>query len=353
MSAETSVRAPALEGAARRGVFHRIAAVANIAIALVLCLTPFTAVVVLGWIVRLMRREIVIEVARHSQPDGRRDVSRKAALMKMSTLQQLEVTARFPGWWKGFWDTIRSAFRAITAVSLAILPFGTILLLSWWAGWENSFNKGYEQAWVGPVLAAIGSALAVFTLVHLPMALAHHAAEQRVGAIWSLGLIRRLIGRVRWRYLMLTLATIFLSAPLFLIQILPTFIESIYPELATASPAEIEEFSLRYFGAATVYLVLFLFVLRRWAARLYARAALLHQSSELHFIHQVADTLDRPPAPARPAPGRTGGIITGVLMVAAWLAFVAALYVAQFANHAWWNWISFPLTGLPWIFRPL
>lgn len=353
MSTDTTLHAPAPEGAARRGVFHRIAAIVNITIVMVLCLTPFTAVVVLGWIIRLMRREIVIEVTRHSQLNGRRDVSRKTALMKMSTLPQLEATARFPGWWKGFWDTIRSAFKATVAVSLAVVPFGTILLLSWWAGWENSFNKGYEQAWVGPVLAAIGSALAVFTLVHLPMALAHHAAEQRVAAIWNLGLIRRLIGRVRWRYLMLTLATIVFAAPMFLFQILPTFIESIYPELATASPAEIEEFALRYYGAATVYLVLSLFVLRRWAARLYARAALLHQSNELHFIHQVADTLDRPPTPARPAPGRIGGIITGVLMVAGWLAFVAALYVAQFANHAWWNWINLPLIGLPWIFRPL
>ena len=55
----------------------------------------------------------------------------------------------------------------------------------------------------------------------------------------------------------------------------------------------------------------------------------------------------------RPAPGRIGGVIAGVLMFAGWLAFLSALYVAQFANHGWWNWISFPLTGLPWIFRPM
>jgi hypothetical protein len=325
----------------------------NVTIAVILCLTPFSAVVALGWIMRLMRREIVIEIGRHSQSDGHRDVSRKAALTRISALPQLANTVRFPGWWKGLWDTICSAFKAIFAVSLAILPFGTILLVSWWAGWENSFNKGYEQAWVGPVLALVGIALAMFTLVHLPMALAHHAAEQRVGAIWEVGLIRQLIGRVRWRYLMLTLVTVVLSGPIFLLQILPTFVENISPELSTASPAEIEAFVFRYYGAATLYLVLALFVLRRWAARLYTRAALLHRSNELQFIRQVTEELEQQEMPLRPAPGRFGGIIAGVLMLAAWLAFLASLYVAQFANYAWWNWISLPLTGLPWIFRPL
>ena len=353
MSTQTPVHALTPDGTAGRGIFRRLAAVLNVTIAVVLCLTPFTAVVVLGWIIRLMRREIVIEVGRHSQSNGSRDISRKAALVRISGLPQLASTVRFPGWWRGIWDTMRSAFKAVFAVSLAILPFGTILLLSWWAGWENSFNKGYEQAWVGPVLALTGISLAIFTLVHLPIALAHHAAEQRVGAIWEIGLIRQLIGRVRWRYLMLTLATVVLSGPMFLVQILPTFIENIDPELSTASPAEIEAFVFRYYGAATVYLVLALFVLRRWAARLYTRAALLHQSNRLQFIRQVAEQLDQPEMPMTPAPGRIGGVIAGVLMFAGWLAFLASLYVAQFANHGWWNWISFPLTGLPWIFRPL
>ena len=353
MSAETPVHALTPDGSAGRGVFRRLAAVLNITIAIVLCLTPFTAVVVLGWIIRLMRREMIIEIGRHSRSGASRDVSRKAALVKISALPQLVNTARFPGWWKGIWDTMRFAFKAIFAVSLAILPFGAILLLSWWAGWENSFNKGYEQAWVGPVLAVTGIALAIFTLAHLPMALAHHAAEQRVGAIWEVGLIRRLIGRVRWRYLMLTLATVILSGPLFLAQILPTFIENINPEWSTASPAEMEAFVFRYYGAATVYLVFALFFLRRWAARLYTRAALLHQSDKLQFIHQVSEQLDRPEMPMNPAPGWIGGVISGLLIFAGWLAFVASLYVAQFANHAWWNWISLPITGLPWKFRPL
>jgi hypothetical protein len=353
MNAPAPVQALTPDVSAGRGIFRRLAAVLNVAIAVVLCLTPFTAIVVLGWIMRLMRREIVIEIGRHSQSNGNRDVSRQAAMARISVLPQLANTVRFPGWLKGFWDTVRSAFKGVIAVSLAILPFGTILLLSWWAGWENSFNKGYEQAWVGPVLALTGIALAIFTLVHLPMALAHHAAEQRVGAIWEIGLIRQLIGRVRWRYLMLTLATVVLSGPMFLVQILPTFIENIEPELSTASSAEIEAFVFRYYGAATVYLVLALFILRRWAARLYTRAALLHQSNKLQFIRQVSEQLDRAELAMRPAPGRIGGVIAGALMFACWLAFLASLYVAQFANHGWWNWISFPLTGLPWIYRPL
>lgn len=37
------------------------------------------------------------------------------------------------------------------------------------------------------------------------------------------------------------------------------------------------------------------------------------------------------------------------LAAATWTAFIAQLYVAQFANHAWWNWLNHPLIGLPWI----
>jgi hypothetical protein len=353
MSTQTPVQAMTTDGSAHMGVLGRLAAIVNVAFVVILCFTPFTAVLVLGWIMRLMRREIVIEIARLGQPDGRRDVNRRTALRSISALPQLADTIRFPGWWKGLWGTVRSAFRAILAICLAVLPFGALLLLSWWAGWENSFNKGYEQAWVGPVTAAAGILLALFTLVHLPMALAHHAAEERVGAIWDIGLIRRLIAKVRWRYLILTLVTVVLSVPLLLLQILPTFIENIAPDLASKTPAEIQGFALGYYGAATVYLVFSLFVLRRWAARLYARAALLEKSNELRFVRQIAEQLDRPDMPSRRVPSRVGGIVTGMFMLAGWLAFLTGLYVAQFANHAWWNWINFPLTGLPWIFRTL
>ncbi len=352
MSTQTHFNTVTSGGAASMGIRGRLAAFVSMAIATVLCSTPFTAVLVLGWIMRLMRREIVIEIGRHASPDGRRDINRRTALAGISNLPDLAATVRFPGWWRGLWDTVRSAVRAFLATSLAVLPFGILLLLSWWAGWENSFNKGYEQAWVGPVLAATGIAVAIFTLVHLPMALAHHAAERTVGAIWNIGLIRRLIGRVRWRYLVLTLTTVVLSAPLLLVQILPTFIESIAPDLSIDSPADMQAFAFGFYGAATVYLLLVLFVLRRWAARLYACAALIDGSSRLRFVGRIKQQLDRPNEPTTSAPGRVGNIIASVLMFAAWLAFLAGLYVAQFANHAWWNWISFPLTGLPWLFRP-
>jgi hypothetical protein len=51
--------------------------------------------------------------------------------------------------------------------------------------------------------------------------------------------------------------------------------------------------------------------------------------------------------------GWAGAAISSVLLVAVWFGLIAQLYVAQFANHAWWNWINHPIIGLPWIFRPL
>ena len=41
-------------------------------------------------------------------------------------------------------------------LGLFTLPPAVILLFSWYAGWNNSFNKSYEQAVVGPLSCLFG-----------------------------------------------------------------------------------------------------------------------------------------------------------------------------------------------------
>ncbi len=329
-----------------RGIRARLSGLISILIAVTLALTPFSAVLVLGWIMRIMRREIVIALCRQ----GAQRVKRKNAIAHIASVPAVAGMSRFPGWWRGLGETFRAGAKATVAVAIAVLPFGALQLLSWWAGWENSFNKGYEQAWVGPTIALIGIFIAVFVLMHLPMALAHFAAEGRIGAIWEITHIRRLIARTRWRYLFLSLFTVSLSAPLYIGQIMPTFIEGVFPHLAAASPEQLKAFAFRWHAGFTIYLVLVLLVLRRWAARLYARAAVADGSSRV--IAMLARDMNvKVPEPAR-RPGRVAGTLSTLVTAAAWFAFVAALYVTQFANHAWWNWLNHPIIGLPWVFRP-
>jgi hypothetical protein len=336
-----------VEPVVRRTMLGRFSAAAKIAIAVLLALTPITAILMLGWMVRLMRRETAIAIVQTEHGIGR-----NAALQRLASAGHRDLV-RFPGWWRGLWDTVKTGAATLVVVAIATLPFGALMLIGWWAGWENSFNKGYEQAWVGRALAFAGIAVAIFVLSHWPMMLSHYAAERRIGAIAELGVVRRLIGRVRWRYLGLSVMSVLAAAPIFLAQILPTFIEKIHPALISADPAQIASFAGRWHLAATVYSVLALIVLRRRAARLYARAILLEQPANAHFARDVARTTNVPPSAS---PGkrvrRISAAVAGMLTAGAWLAFIAALYIAQFANHAWWNWVNHPLVGLPWVFRP-
>ncbi len=331
-----------------RGLGARLNGLISIVISIGLALTPVTAVLVLGWFMRIMRRETAIALYRYGVPEK----SRSVAVARLAASPELAPLQRFPGWWKGIAETLRAGIKAVAALAIATLPFGALLLLSWWAGWENSFNKGYEQAWVGPVVALFGAALAVFILVHLPMALAHHAAERRIGAIWELRTIRRLIARVRWRYLFFTLCLVLASAPLYLAQIVPTFIEGVFPDLATADAEELRAFGFKWHLSFSIYLVLALLILRRWGARLYARAVVADGGQGGGFTDLVRAELGVPQIGMQKPVARWPGILTTLLTAAAWFGFIAALYVAQFANHAWWNWVSFPTVGLPWIFRP-
>ena len=319
----------------------------NVIIAVLLALTPFTAVLVLGWLMRIMRREAALALARQGL-----GLKRRAAIAKLAATPVLASLTRFPGWWRGLGDTMRSALSGAMAVALATLPFGALFLLAWWAGWENSFNKGYEQAWVGPLLALLAALVAVPVLSLLPMALVHHAVTRRVGAVLEIGLIWRLVRRVRWRYVALTLGIVLAAAPLGVMRVLPVFIENVRPELAQAGPDALRALAVRWHLATTVYLIVVLVILRSAAARLYARAWLAERPTATEGMSTLADALGiaRAPAVAR-RPGRLMGLIAGLLIAAAWLAFLAMLYVTQFANHAWWNWLNHPLIGLPWVFR--
>ncbi|MEM1198565.1 MAG: hypothetical protein AAGI06_04575 [Pseudomonadota bacterium] len=348
MTLAASDEAVPLERNRARGLKARASGLLSIVIAIALALTPVTAVLVLGWFMRIMRRETAVALLRYGAPGKKRS----AALEDLKVSEELAGMQRFPGWWQGLMETFRAGVKATAALAIATLPFGALLLLAWWAGWENSFNKGYEQAWVGPSLALAGALLAVLVLMHLPMALAHHAAERRVGAIWDMRFIRRLIARVRWRYLVFTIFMVLASAPVYLAQIVPTFIEGVFPHLATATPEEIKSFAGRWHLSFTVYLVLVLLILRRWSARLYARALLAEGGEGGAFARLVRSELGLGTAEAPTSLRRWPGLIANLLLALLWFSFIAALFVAQFANHAWWNWVNSPIVGLPWIFRP-
>jgi hypothetical protein len=299
----------------------RLAATASLVLAIVMALTPVSAVLTLGWLVHRVRREVQQRSARHVRPvegDTRVRVVRAGAGLPGNVLRRL-------------WLLLEDGLTCCAGLALVTLPHVSLITLSWWGGWDNSFNKGYEQAWIGPTLGLFGLALGAVVLAHVPMLTVHGAIERRITAYVDLGMARRLVAAVPWRYLALTLATVAASLPLALMQVSFAFMTSRRPDLGIA---ELRMRAGTLHLAATAYLVIVLLLLRTWAARLYARA-------------MASD-----PTAAR-GPGRRRWLTAVAMLfaVAAWAGFLMLQYVAQFANHAWWGWINHPLIGLPWVFR--
>lgn len=330
--AESSAAAPVSGG--------RLGVVVATCAAVALALTPITAVLTLGWLVRLARREAMIALLAQGWA-----LRRRQAIADLARAPDAEIA--FPGFLRGLWRALRAGVFATSGITMLMLPASALLALSWWAGWENSFNKGYEQAWVGPTLGLAGALVAAMTLLHAPMLTAHASVERRLAAFLEFGVARRLIGAVRWRYLALGVATVIAAMPLFALQAMLVFMTNAMDDAtARATGAQLH-------GLATIYLVLVVSVLRLWAARLYARAVLaIWPACRLRDLAPGLGIV-APSSPATPPKRRLAALVTGILGFGAWVGFVLALYVAQFANHAWWNWFSQPFVGLPWMFHVL
>ena len=311
----------------------RLASLARFAIGVVLCLTPAMAVLVLGWLMRLMQR-----VEEHTRKRLQGAVAGKHGprLPYWITTETL-TSATFPTRrFVSLVDNFRQGLAAAVTLAAGTLPFTLLWLFSWWGGWENSFNKGYEQAWVGRTIGLIGVAISLPLLARLPMALAHQAAEGRMAAFFAFREVRKLIRLASWRYVGLSLLFLLAAFPLFVAKAAPVFVEQWSPGFAGRNAAEIDAFRGSYRLWATAYLLAVLLFLRPASARLHARAAL-----ELATGNPSSSLLSRIPA-----------VLRSLLLGAISLAFVMQIFIGQFLNHQWVAWLNPPLVALPW-FSPL
>ena len=331
MSVETcSLATGNLIALERRGLFARLAGLGRLVVAVLLALTPVTAILVLGWLLRLMQREEALARAQ-LQRSGRR--GRSAALPTWLCGGAEPAHNWRQRWFGGLAENIRSGIASLATVALGTLPFSLVWLLSWWGGWENSFNKGYEQAWVGPSLGLIGVAVALPLLARLPMALAHQAVEGRAAAFFRIREVRLLIRLAGWRYVWLAFLCVAAAFPLFVLKSAPVFVEQWRPGLLDRNLEEVEAFANSYRLWATAYLVAALVFLRRYAAGLHARAAL-----KLVALPQ-----------SRTRSATLGGMLRAILLWIIWFGLVAQVFVGQFVSHQWVSWVNHPLIALPWL----
>ncbi|MEM9755909.1 MAG: hypothetical protein AAF914_07950, partial [Pseudomonadota bacterium] len=238
--------------------------VRDLLIGTLLCMGPVTSVLALGWILRRMGTTI----ARRRGSEAER-----------------------PGWvmgprGRGVWvfalgglaANIRAGATAAGAIFLLTLPVTLIWLGAWWAGWENSFNKGYEQAGVGPSLWAVATLVALPLLAHLPIALAHVAAENRLSAAFEWRRIRQIAAAARWRLPALAALSVICALPFLGLRMVPVFIEGVVLGFADMTAAEQSQI------ANTLALI--------GAALAFAAGAYLRLRAAVHYA--AAETRQRP-----------------------------------------------------------
>lgn len=308
-------------------------ALRSLVVGALFCLTPLTALIALGWISRRTRGTIL---ARWGGP------------------------SEAPGWvlgpaghgWLiralgGLAANIRAGVSAATGLAVLTLPFSFLWLGAWWAGWENSFNKGYEQAAVGPLVWLAGTLLSLPILNHLPIAMAHAASEARLSAFFEWRRIRSVAVASGWRLVWLSMLGVLLAIPVLILRAIPIFIEDLVPgfsDMATDRQREIGDM-LRLIGAAVAFL--YVLILREQAALAYARAAPVAArggDGAAWRAHPAADV-----APEARPPRRVMSAIWTGLAALTWAALAVLIVVGQFLNYAQVNWLTHPAFLLPWV----
>lgn len=306
-------------------------------------LTPVTAVLVVGWTQRATANAVARRLGESEQRAWPRWIMDDNAGALLAEARGANLSRRvallFRALFGSLWLNASAGIRALIPVAIVILPAGLLFLFSWWAGWENSFNKGYEQSWVGPFVASAGIVYFMTVMTLLPLAETRHAVHNSWRAFFDISFLRAAAREVRFGLIGLALA--FVAAGLIVAGLKAA-------PLAIGNAAETPEKALQFAQAYPLIIAAILFPLyvslRLFAARVYARAAA-----------RIAAREDPPPQRAaftRLALGSGSLVmatIASVVTFAAWFGFVSQIYIAQFLVHDWTHWINHPLVQLPWV----
>jgi hypothetical protein len=310
--------------------------VLNGAVGTLLCTGPVTAIIALGW---LMRRSGHLARGRFgtvTEAPGWLLGPREAGGRSTGSV------VRALG---GLGANIRSGLLALTALLAWTLPFTLLWLGAWWAGWENSFNKGYEQAFVGPSVFFFGAVLAALILPALPLMLSHLAAEDRLSAAFELRRLQSLVAQSGWRIPALSLIAALFALPFAAARGLITTSTDWAPWIADLSPDDLAALQ----GQITLGLAALAFLTawthRALAARVYSRAAA--RAAGVRPGLWDGSAAAEGAIPAQPASRLWTGLCYAIAMAfAVGLAFL--ILAGQFLDHTWWRWIFHPALTLPW-----
>ncbi len=297
-----------------------------------LCLTPVTAIIALGWVTRRMGAT----VDRHWGDAA----ERPGCVMGYRGGGVLQ---RLLG---GLSANIEAGLRTLLGLFVLTLPFTLAWLGAWWAGWENSFNKGYEQSAVGPVVWMLATLLSLPVLAHLPIALAHAGAERRLGAFFELRRIRSVAAASGWRLPWLAFLSVAAAAIIFAMRAFPVFIEGPFPDFAALSAERQAEIAGQIDLAFAALVFVMVVYLRHRAAVIYAIAA--PRAAQGRAAEQWDGHRAQFVQLQREAPSRFSSTVWIAFACVIWLGLPLLIVAGQFLNYAPALWVVHPLLTLPW-----
>jgi hypothetical protein len=266
------------------------------------------------------------------------------------------------------WLNLRTGFLAVVNTLVITGPASALWIFSWYAGWDNSFNKGYEQAPVGPITGFSGVGLFMLAMMYVPIAQARQAISGNWRAFYQFRLNVRLL-RTLWMP-MLLLAGVYTAAsiPVHGFRVFPYFLDINNADFAQMTASEKIQFMGGYYFWSTLVVLALYIALHLFATRIYAAGVLRALKSERVeaeelsvFERRALERLGlvvRGKVPDRHALIRAvvgGGTwfartssIVALLIV--WFMFTAQIFVAQFINYQPGRaWINQPLVHAPWL----
>lgn len=394
--AESSAELPTRPGVIRK----TLVALWKLIAGALLCQTFLGSVIVLGWVQRSARRATLKHWWRMGSSQAARYKNFESFALEAQPTQEF---ADWPNWvlseygptrlcggprrWFGaFFNNARLGAQAILNTWVLTLPGCLLWSIAWYDGWQNSFNKGYEHAWVGPTTFGIGTILFIGAMFYVPLAQARQASTGRWRSFYDFKLIWYLIRR-RWlASLGLAMVCAALSLPALVLKTWPAFMpqvlegqilkleragQPIPPALkhpAEMTPAELVHQLNRFFFLSALYVFPAFVALRIVTARVYARGICdairsggltedQLEDVEWQALHRLGLTQ---PQMKSSSPTlvrfvaefgtRTGQLIAGVATTLVWLLFVVQVTTAEFFKYTsfgrgWWNQ---PLIQLPW-----
>lgn len=321
----------------RPGRLARLVALARDAlVGAFLCAGPVTAVIALGWLTRRQGH------AARTRLGVAEDVPGWILGPREWRGRRTGAVARGLG---GLSANIRSGLMALVALMVWTLPFTLLWLGAWWAGWENSFNKGYEQAFVGPTVFLTGAVVAAILLPALPLMLSHLAVEDRLSAAFELRRLRSVLARAGWRIPALALVVAACALPFTAARGLITTAPDWAPWIADLTPDELAGLKGRIALGLGGLAFLTAWIVRALAARIYARAAA--DAAGLRPGLWDGALATEGARPARAGSRLAAGLWYGLAMTVT-LALSFQILAGQFLDHAWRRWSFHPALTLPW-----